>query len=423
MKKHWQAGQSLILFVFSVIALFAMAGLGVDGGRLFVARRRAQSAADAAAMAGALVIAQQRDGGVSAADLQAARLAAVQRAADNGFSITVDQVHITEENGAYYVDVDIPTEIPPTFIGVVYHGPLKAQAAAQVRVRPPQNIAFGYALAATNPHRCKSLKVDISDSIVVERGGIFVNSDATARRTCYAYYQTGSGDVRADTIRTVATGVHVYKKTGSGTLTPTPQGGSPPMVLPDLPEPACSGPARSDKGDVLLPGHYTQIRITARKVTFRPGIYCVDGKFQISGASEVTGEDVFFYVRSGDVSITGAAEVTLKAAMPGSAATRDADGNDWGGMLFYLPPSSDGQVEIHGSNENTFRGTIYAPGPSPSVGTYKCVFTGSDDVGPDTTEMLQLVCDTVHVTGSSHIRLLYDSSVLYAQSPLLDVTK
>lgn len=423
MSKRWQAGQSLILFVFSAVALFAMAGLGIDGGRLFVARRHAQSAADAAAMAGALVIAQQRDGVVSAADLQAAREAAVQRAADNGFTITVDQVQITEKEDAYYVDVTIPVEIPPTFIGVVYHSPLKAQAASQVRVRPPQNIAFGYALAATNPHRCKSLKVDISDSLVVEQGGIFVNSDATAFHTCYAYYQTGSGDVRADTIHTVAAGGHAYKKTGSGTLTPTPQGGFPPMILPDLPEPACNGPARNDKGDVLLPGHYTQIRITARKVTFRPGVYCVDRKFQISGASEVTGEDVFFYVRSGDISITGAAKVTLKAASPGSGATRDANGHDWGGMLFYLPPSSDGQVEIEGGNEDTFRGTIYAPGPSPSVGTYKCEFNGSADAGPDTTEMLQIVCDTTHVTGSSHIRLRYDPSAFYPLPPTLDVTK
>ncbi len=421
--KRWQAGQSLILFVVSIIALFAMAGLGIDGGRLFVARRRAQSAADAAAMAGALVIAQQKDGVVSNLDLQAAKEAAVQRAADNGFHITSEQVTITEEDGVYYVDVQVPTEVPPTFIGVVYHGPLKTQATAQVRVRPLQNIAFGYALAATNPHRCSSLKVNISDSVRVEHGGIFVNSDATARRTCYAYYQTGSGDVQADTIRTVATGVHVYKKTGSGSLTPIPQGGYPPMSLPELPEPVCNGPARSDRGNVLLPGNYTQIRIIAREVTFRPGIYCVDGKFQISGASHVVGEDVFFYVRSGDVSITGAAEVTLKAALPGSTVVQDAAGNNWGGMLFYLPPSSDGQVEIHGGNEDTFRGTIYAPGPSPSVGTYKCVFTGSDDVAPNTTEMLQVVCDTIHVTGSSNILLQYDPSVLYAQPPLLDVTK
>ncbi len=423
MKLGEKHGQSLILLALSLVGLLAMAGLGIDGGRLFSAKRRAQNAADAAAMAAALVIAQQQDGVVSAADIQQAKAAAIQRAADNGFSLPADDVTITPKDDYYYVDVHLSVAIPPTLIGVVYHGPLAAQAAAQVRVRPHQNIAYGYAVAATNPHRCNTIKISISDSVTVESGGMFSNSDATARRTCYAIYKTGSGDVRADTIRTVATGVHVYKEVGSGSISPIPQGGYPPMTLPTLPEPACTGPSRSDGGSVLLPGNYSEIRINARDVTFRPGIYCIDGRFQISGVSHVTGENVFFYVRSGDITITGNGDITLKAAVPGSDITRDANGNDWGGMLFYLPPSSDGQVEVHGSSADVYRGTIYAPGPSPSVGTYKCIFTGSDDVEPDVAEKLQLVCDTIHVTGSSHLLFRYDPTYFYGRPPLLDVTK
>ena len=171
---------------------------------------------------------------------------------------------------------------------------------------------------------------------------------------------------------------------------------------------------------MLTPGNYSDIVITARDATFTPGIYCVRGKLKISGNSHVVGDGVFFYVLSGDVEISGSPTVALKAALPGSPETIDASGNDWGGMLFYLPPSSDGQVTITGGSDDVFRGTVYAPGPSPSVGTYKCVFTGSTDAGPTTTDNLQFVCDSVHITGSSNLKFQYNPSALYPAPPILE---
>ena len=53
-EKTSERGQALILIVFGIAALFGIAGLAVDGGSLYADRRRAQNAADAAALAGAL---------------------------------------------------------------------------------------------------------------------------------------------------------------------------------------------------------------------------------------------------------------------------------------------------------------------------------------------------------------------------------
>ena len=47
-------GQALIIFVFALIGLVGMTGLAVDGTHILAERRRAQNAADTAAMAGAL---------------------------------------------------------------------------------------------------------------------------------------------------------------------------------------------------------------------------------------------------------------------------------------------------------------------------------------------------------------------------------
>lgn len=51
-QRNDQQGQALVIMAFAVIALAALVGLAIDGGRLYALRRQAQNAADAAAMAG-----------------------------------------------------------------------------------------------------------------------------------------------------------------------------------------------------------------------------------------------------------------------------------------------------------------------------------------------------------------------------------
>lgn len=52
MNKQKERGQALVILVFALVAVTAMAGLAIDAGRLFTLRRQAQIAADAAAIAG-----------------------------------------------------------------------------------------------------------------------------------------------------------------------------------------------------------------------------------------------------------------------------------------------------------------------------------------------------------------------------------
>src|SRR5262249_35823894 len=46
-------GQALVITVFFILALFAFAALSIDGGRLYIERKKLQNATDAAALAGA----------------------------------------------------------------------------------------------------------------------------------------------------------------------------------------------------------------------------------------------------------------------------------------------------------------------------------------------------------------------------------
>ncbi len=56
--KH-ERGQAIVLVVIAMLALLALVGLAIDGGRQYTARRQAQNAADAAALAGTQKLAQR----------------------------------------------------------------------------------------------------------------------------------------------------------------------------------------------------------------------------------------------------------------------------------------------------------------------------------------------------------------------------
>src|SRR5512140_2290722 len=81
-----ERGQALILVALGAIALFAIAGLAIDGSHMYSDRRHAQNAADTAALAGAYAKAT----GASNWDMQAKN-----RAGDNDY--TGDLVHSVVE--------------------------------------------------------------------------------------------------------------------------------------------------------------------------------------------------------------------------------------------------------------------------------------------------------------------------------------
>lgn len=87
-----ERGQTIVILAFALIALAAFAGLAIDGGRLYAARRRAQNTADATAMAGVRLLAQLT-----------AECAADRLAADN--AIAAEMIKFARDNG-----ITVPSE-------------------------------------------------------------------------------------------------------------------------------------------------------------------------------------------------------------------------------------------------------------------------------------------------------------------------
>jgi hypothetical protein len=98
-----EKGQSIVIIAAAMIGLLALAGLAIDGGNMFLQRRRAQNAADAGALAGTRVLSEliiTCQNGDSEDDARVAA-AVTELVGTNGFSSSGGST-IT----AWYVDKD-----------------------------------------------------------------------------------------------------------------------------------------------------------------------------------------------------------------------------------------------------------------------------------------------------------------------------
>jgi uncharacterized membrane protein len=115
-----ESGQASILLLGAMLLCLAFVGLGVDGARMFTARRDLQNTADSAALAGAGAIdtsAYRSSGGASIAlDPEGARRAAerIFEAAElpRGSSV---RISVTPQR----VTVQVRRSVPDTFLRVI----------------------------------------------------------------------------------------------------------------------------------------------------------------------------------------------------------------------------------------------------------------------------------------------------------------
>lgn len=150
--KTGETGQAIVLIAVAALVLVAIMGLAIDGGRLLFLKRETQNASDAAAIAAARALCLDR------ADWKEAGEAAAERNGfldgDNGDIVEIVSpptkagVEIAPECGGCYVEVTVGGEIPASFIGIVYDGPLATTS---------------YAIGACNPNQFSLLDDDEPD--------------------------------------------------------------------------------------------------------------------------------------------------------------------------------------------------------------------------------------------------------------------
>jgi hypothetical protein len=172
-------GQALVLLGLAFAGFLALVALAIDGGNAFVQRRRAQNAADAAALSGARRLWEIRRQGGSEADL----LAALREAIDAHGVFNVDgapnvfEAYYVDENGnllaplpsgtipadARGVQVTVINRFDAFFAGVFGFDPLEVRALAVALYRP--SPACAHALFAENDLRAEFASLDVTGSV------------------------------------------------------------------------------------------------------------------------------------------------------------------------------------------------------------------------------------------------------------------
>ena len=391
----------------SLIALCALVGLAADTGYFFDCRRRMQTAADAAALAGAE---QLRRGGSPVG--KAGKDAATANGFTTDASTSVD-VYAQPHSGYYegnpsYVEAIISQTRPTLFMGVLGLQSAKVSARAVAGVQDLPNCI--YALSQTGT----GLAINGSGASLSAACGIVVDSSAASA------LNAGAGAVFGTSVAITGTySGSCSSSDPSGCRTAVPP---QPDPLAQLTDPQFSGcdfgvptPVKvSGVVATLNPGVYCDgISITSgASVTFQPGVYILNGGgLSVNGNSTIQGSGVTFYNTArgkyvyAAVNLTGGTLGFLYA--PTSGPTE--------GILFFqdrtiTPKSSQGTNVIAGSSNLNFNGSFYFP-------TTNLTFSGGGQIAANYTI---IVAETISIGGNTTFSANFSS--LQDGNPIKKVT-
>lgn len=332
------------MFALSLPLVVGGLGLGVDTGYHYYVSMKLQAAADQAAYARALV----KRGGGSTSQVSAAALSS---AVENGFQSAVGAitVHTPPTSGANIsaqaVEVLLSEPAPRFFTSLLTTDEVTASARA-VAVFQSASSACVLALSTS-----AAKAAWFSGNSTATFNGCSVMSNSSAAD---AIAQEGAAVLETDCL--ISVGGILVSDPSNLTLSDcpafmqnAPAAGDPYASLPVPGVPA--GVCKTVPGGAapLQPGNYCSgISINNTK-TLNPGLYYVDGDFNLNANANITGNGVTIYV-TGKITMNGNATVNLKAQTSGTYA----------GILFFANGSGTTN-KFNGTAASLMTGAIYAP--------------------------------------------------------------
>lgn len=375
MRRNKQAGQALVLTAVALVVLMGFAGLAIDVGALRSEKRAQQTAADAAALAGANNLSF---GGVTAG---AQNAAAGDGYADTASTCTtgcpssgsVGYITVTVNNppasgphaaDANYVEA-LVTEIQPTYFMRVLGINQETVTARAVAT----NINSG----GVNGPGCMISIGPPSNSIE----GININGSVTVNAPSCGIVDNGNYNTKGNALNVSAStfGVsgdpNVSGKGGSVSCTNSstcPQYGMPaaanPLATLTPPCNPCTGGGSFSptSSATFSPGTYNSISITGNgTITFNPGVYVFDGSgLTCSGTPTINGTGVMFYF-TGTATYNCVGNVTTNLVAP-SPSNCPSCPSEYDGMLMYQDPNDTTGPSVGGDNTENYAGVLYFPG-------------------------------------------------------------
>jgi hypothetical protein len=392
-----ESGQALIVIVFAILGLFGITALAVDGGNTYLETRRAQNAADSAALGAALA----RIRGADWVDV------AYAVAAENGFdndgvsnSVVINSPPVSgpNEGNIEYIQVIISVNIPTTFARVVGIQETNTRVQAVARTKTPEikEILEGNAVISLAPtsdcNNHKSFWIHGEATLDISNAGVFINSN---NQDC-ALLQQGNGSIRIDGGNvTVVGGIDIQKPqlfTPSEIITGAiPISYPPPFMMPKY---NCSIEAVvSEDGSSMSPGAWGEDFPPQGVHSLESGIYCIEGDFIVNSGYVLSGNHVMFKMEEGMVRWNSGAEINLGAPVTGEFA----------GLLIYMPIDNNSRIALNVNENSSVRGTILAPAADIRI-------NGNDS---ENGFHSQIIGYRVEADGDSNVVIIYNDDQNY----------
>ena len=413
-----RSGQILIFGTLSLVFLFTVVGLAVDVGYAFMVKRRAQTAADAAAIGAAVYARVNGDAcganGVTCGNsytcadppvspptnsLQAGCLYASQ----NGFlnDGTSQRISLIENNTtlgsgltpSIWIQATVSQQYSNNFliVGGFNGGYSTATATSGVAGTPGAQCAY---VLGTSAGGGGGLIDSASGNLSFSNCGVYSNDGID---------QTGSGAVSATNGGIYTYGTNTYN---SAKVTPAPTAEAATAADPfaNLPKPTV--PTTCDHtnynntaGGAISHGTYCrgmQLSGGSADYTLGAGIYyIVGGGLSFSSSKNITGSGVMFYLTCNATYTAHASTLSGSGSISITAPTS----GPYIGILMYQDPSCP-----------TGTNTISASGASNSTGALYFPNTELDFSGSGGTTYLSIVAFTLKYTGSGALGLQRDTT-------------
>jgi Flp pilus assembly protein TadG len=368
-----ESGQVLVLTAVVMAALMGFLALAIDAGMLLYQQRELQTAADAAAMAGALEVGTCG----STSNCSAMQGAAKSAVTENGFSTptvvtqcgtsSASGVILTVNNGpcalgasdpnnanTAYVEVEL-TNKQPTFFGILLGTSLvKLWARSEAKSTSTGGSGSSACLYVGSMVLNSSSEMSMTCGIQ-DNGSLGADNDANITATPSFTYAGGIAYNNCGTSgQTVWTGGNCSfpdaKPTAGSTVTDPLASKTPPS------QPATSSTASDTtptSGTTLQPGYYPSgVNLNSNvAVTLAAGVYYMNGSIDVDAGASLTGTGVTLYFTSGSLQMNSTSTIQLSAPNNGT----------YTGMVIWESSGNSAGMTIDADSSSYFQGVIYFP--------------------------------------------------------------
>jgi len=391
-----ESGQALIITIMCLTVLLGFVGFAVDLGYMFYVKRELQTAADAAALAGASTLTTNAPAlaTVKAAVANDAALNGVTNGS-NGLTVSVTWPYTPQSmcsgcTANNFVEVTVSQTQQTGFMSLFGTNPTTVAARAVAFAQNSPGCMFALNPAATPGFTLNGLLLAVNAPTCA----IYIDSTGSTNAL------STPGFLESLTAKSIGiVGNPGYSAGGFSSISPHPVGGMVPVADPlaYLTPPATGACLPSHTayvaaaGATISPGNYCAcptgsstctpgapaITVSAGGVTFSPGTYILNGEGYATGglkinagsfSGSVTGNGVTFYLYNG---ATFAISGGLSGFTPSLTLTAPGPAGQYPGILFYQDRADNGSATIGGAPGTTsifsfltLAGAIYLPAGS-----------------------------------------------------------